>query len=131
MTTAPTETGSLPPKVDPDSLALRAQPKPVTRLNRKVLIAGAGTVSLALLGITVWSLQPVQRKSAEQQPELHNVERVARAETIDALPQEYNIVFVHFQINSKSVVRDGEYGSIRVNLSFNIYCYVSVWRFIF
>lgn len=90
MTTAPTESGSLLPKVDPDSLALRAQPKPVTRLNRKVLIAGAGTVSLALLGITVWSLQPVQRKSAEQQPELHNVERVARAETIDALPQEYS-----------------------------------------
>ncbi|WP_026913231.1 TrbI/VirB10 family protein [Perlucidibaca piscinae] len=87
MTTA---SEPLPPKVDPDSLALRAQPSPVKRLNRKVLIAGAGTVSLGLLGVTVWSLQPVTRSASEAPAELHNVERVARAETLDALPQEYS-----------------------------------------
>jgi len=90
MTTATIDPAGLPPKVDPESLALRAQPRPVTRLNRKVLMAGAGTVSLVLLGVTAWSLQPVQRKASAQGPELHNVERVSRAETIDALPQDYN-----------------------------------------
>ena len=80
----------LPPKVDPESLALRAQPRPVKRLNRKVLMIAAGGVSLGLLGVTVWSLQPVKRQAADAPVELHNVERVSRAESVDALPESYN-----------------------------------------
>lgn len=87
MTTA---NEALPPKVDPDSLALRAQPRPVKRLNRKVLVTGAGLLSLGLLGVTVWSLQPVKHKAAEASPELHNVERVSHADGVDALPEEYS-----------------------------------------
>src|SRR3546814_3361495 len=37
-----------PPKTDPEALTLRARPRPVTRFNRKVLIAGAALGSAAI-----------------------------------------------------------------------------------
>lgn len=79
---------SPPPKADPESLALRAQPRPVTRLNRRMLAAMAGGVAALLLGATVWSLQPGRR----EQPvpaELFNVDRVAKADDLERLPKDY------------------------------------------
>jgi type IV secretion system protein VirB10 len=78
----------MPPKVDPESLALRAKPRPVTRLNRRVLVGGAGALAVVLLGATLWSLQP-SRRAHEPGPELVNVERVNRAEKLDSLPRDY------------------------------------------
>lgn len=80
---------ALPPKVDPESLALRAKPRPVTRLNQRVLIAGAATLAVVVLGATLWSLQP-SRRARDPGPELINVERVNRAEKLDALPRDYS-----------------------------------------
>lgn len=48
-------------KVAPEAVALRAQPRPVTRLNRRTLAILVGGLSVAVLGATIWSLQPHRR----------------------------------------------------------------------
>lgn len=86
-------TPQIPPdgtsKADPDTLALRASPRPVTRLNRRMLAMLAGTLGVIILGATLWSLQPRQR---ERNPatELYNVDRVSHAESLDQLPKDYS-----------------------------------------
>ncbi|WP_066095229.1 TrbI/VirB10 family protein [Xanthomonas massiliensis] len=76
-------------KVEPDAVALRAQPRPVTRLNRRTLAILAGGLSVAVLGALMWSLQP-QRRAANEQTELYNVDRVSRSEGLDQLPTDYS-----------------------------------------
>ncbi|HEJ5328897.1 TPA: conjugal transfer protein TrbI, partial [Pseudomonas aeruginosa] len=76
-------------KVAPEAVALRAQPRPVTRLNRRTLVILAGGLSVAVLGALMWSLQP-QRRGANEQTELYNVDRVSRSEGLDALPADYS-----------------------------------------
>ena len=44
-------------KVAPETVALRAQPRPVTRLNRRTLAILTGGLSVAVLGATIWALQ--------------------------------------------------------------------------
>lgn len=78
------------PKADPESLALRAKPRPVTRLNRRVLVIGAGVGAAAVLGATIWSLQAPKRHSGESPSELYNVDRVSRADTFEHLPKDYS-----------------------------------------
>ena len=53
-------------KVAPEAVALRAQPRPVTRLNRRTLAILAGGLSVAVLGATIWSLQPQRRGTASK-----------------------------------------------------------------
>lgn len=76
-------------KVAPEAVALRAQPRPVTRLNRRTLAILVGGLSVAVLGATIWSLQP-QRRSADEQTELYNVDRVSKSEGLDGLPADYS-----------------------------------------
>ncbi|NIJ76421.1 type IV secretion system protein VirB10 [Xanthomonas campestris] len=76
-------------KVEPEAVALRAQPRPVTRLNRRTLAILAGGLSVAVLGALMWSLQP-QRRAANEQTELYNVDRVSRSEGLDQLPANYS-----------------------------------------
>jgi len=85
--TAPTGTD----KADPDTLALRASPRLVMRLNRRMLAVLAGALGIVILGATLWSLQPHKR---ERNPatELYNVDRVSRAESLDQLPKDYSKV---------------------------------------
>jgi type IV secretory pathway VirB10-like protein len=75
-------------KADPETLALRAQPRPVVRLNRRVLAVGAGTLAAAVLGGTLWSLQ-LQQRSRAPANELFNVDRIAKSESLDRLPKDY------------------------------------------
>ena len=72
-------------KVAPRTMALRAQPRPVTRLNRRTLAILTGGLSVAVLGATIWSLQP-HRRNAGEQTELYNVDRVSKSEGLDGLP---------------------------------------------
>ncbi len=76
-------------KVVPEAVALRAQPRPVTRLNRRTLAFLVGGLSVAVLGATIWSLQP-QRRGTGEQTELYNVDRVSKSEGLDALPTDYS-----------------------------------------
>ena len=75
-------------KVAPEAVALRAQPRPVTRLNRRTLAILVGVLSVAVLGATIWSLQPHRR--AGEQTELYNVDRVSKSEGLDGLPSDYS-----------------------------------------
>lgn len=77
-----------PPKVDPESVALRASPRPVTRLNRRTIAFGTGVLAAVVLGGTFWALQSSkqQRNSAT---ELFNVDRISRADKLDQLPKDY------------------------------------------
>ncbi len=76
-------------KVAPETVALRAQPRSVTRLNRRTLALLVGGLSVVVLGGTIWSLQP-QRRGPNEQTELYNVDRVSKSEGLDALPADYS-----------------------------------------
>lgn len=84
------QSSELPPKVAPESLELRAQPRPVTRLNPRMLAVLAGGLATAVLGAMLWSLQPPQRRQGAEQTELYNVDRVARSEGLEQLPADYS-----------------------------------------
>lgn len=75
-------------KVDPDAVALRAKPRPVTRLNRRTLMMMAAILAIAVLGATMWALQSPKRRTGDQ-TELYNVDRVSRAEEFNQLPTDY------------------------------------------
>ncbi|GAA3990374.1 TrbI/VirB10 family protein [Comamonas faecalis] len=76
-------------KVTPEAVALRAQPRPVTRLNRRTLAMLVGGLSVAVLGATIWSLQP-QRRGTQEPTELYNVDRVSKSEGLGNLPADYS-----------------------------------------
>ncbi len=81
---------SLPPKEAPDSLELRTKPRPVTRLNPRMLAVVVGGLSAAVLGAMLWSLQPQPRRQGAEPNELYNVDRVARSEGLEQLPADYS-----------------------------------------
>lgn len=78
------------PKLAPDHVALRAQPRPVTRLNRRMLAVLAGGVAAAVLGATIWSLRTPQSRVAGEPAELYNIDRVSRSEGLSQLPADYS-----------------------------------------
>jgi len=82
------EAAAVPPKADPEAMALRASPRPVVRLNRRMLAVLAGALGAVVLGATLWSLQP-HRRERNPATELYNVDRIARAESLDRLPRDY------------------------------------------
>lgn len=88
MRTSPEATPAAAPKVEPESVALRASPRPVTRLNRRMLAVIAGTLAAVVLGGTMWSLQSNKRQR-NPAAELYNVDRISRAENLDQLPKDY------------------------------------------
>ncbi len=71
-------------QVAPGDGAARAA-APVTRLNRRTLAILTGDLSVAVLGATIWSLQP-HRRGAGEQTELYNVDRVSKSEGAACLP---------------------------------------------
>lgn len=78
------------PKVAPENVTLRAQPSPVTRLNRRTLALMAGGLGAAVLGATMWSLQPKHPRGTSDSTELYNVDRVSKSERLDRLPTDYS-----------------------------------------
>lgn len=76
------------PKVPPQEMPLRARPRPVKRLSRRMLALGTGVLAAAVLGATLWSLRASPRMHGSG-IELHNVERVARADGLERLPRDY------------------------------------------
>lgn len=71
-------------------MTLRAPPRPVVRLNRRMLAFGAGTLAVAVFGGALWSLQAYKRERNPVAGELYNVDRVSRAESLDQLPKDYS-----------------------------------------
>lgn len=76
-------------KEDPEKLALRAKPKPVTRLNRRTLAVLLGGLALIVLLSTLWAFRDRSPQPPLETTEQHNVERVSRAEGLATLPSDY------------------------------------------
>ena len=77
------------PKEDPATLALRASPRPVTRLNRRTVAALMGSVGLIVFLATMWALQPKRNKKADTGPELQATQQVTHADGLQTLPRDY------------------------------------------
>lgn len=90
MTDAPPNpAGSPTPKLDPEDLALRGRPRPVTRLNRRVLAGLVAVAGLALFAAALIALDPPTFRDVETGRELFNTERVPTAEGLEGLPRDY------------------------------------------
>ena len=81
-------TGASAPKVDPEDLMLRAAPRPVTRINRRVLIALSGTGLLLILGATIFALDPPRLFDRDDTGrELYRTENNPTPDGLEALPR--------------------------------------------
>lgn len=79
---------SPPPKVAPERLELRAQPRPVTRLSRRALIALGSGSSLVIGGLAIWALS-TSHNGGKSPEELYSTERKPVAEGLNNLPRDY------------------------------------------
>ncbi|NHK27112.1 TrbI/VirB10 family protein [Parvularcula flava] len=72
-----------------ERLKIRTAPRPVARLNRKVLMAGAGLGALALLAATSIALQPPRATDPDTSPALYNTANTSKPEGLSRLPAGY------------------------------------------
>ncbi|MBU2580929.1 MAG: conjugal transfer protein TraI [Alphaproteobacteria bacterium] len=77
------------PKAEPEDLALRARPRPVTRINRRVLVGVIGLGCLLLAGLVIVALDPPTWKPKDARPELVTGTRKPTADGLDRLPSSY------------------------------------------
>jgi type IV secretion system protein TrbI len=89
MTPAPSPPGAAGDKVAPETLALRARPEPVTRINRRVLIGIAAVLLFFLSGLVLLALQPPSLRLGERR-ELIQVEHKPIADALAKLPASYD-----------------------------------------
>lgn len=77
-------------KVDPETLELRARPRPVARINRRVLVLVSGAGVLLLSMAAMFALDPprlLERRDTPQ--ELYGARNAPRPEGLDVLPRTY------------------------------------------
>jgi type IV secretory pathway VirB10-like protein len=77
-----------PPKVKPEALALRAKPRPVTRLSRRALISLGSVSALTVGGLAIWALG-VHHGGGTPPQELYSTDRKPIAEGLRTLPGDY------------------------------------------
>jgi type IV secretion system protein VirB10 len=86
--TEPQDAGAA--KVDAEALALRAKPRPVTRINRRVLILLSGTGLLLIFGATIFALDPPRLFDRnETGRELIRTDNTPTPEGLEVLPRNY------------------------------------------
>ena len=87
----PNLTGTAVPKIDPEELALRAKPRPVTRINRRVLMLLTGTGLLLIFGAVIFALDPPNLFDGNVTgSELFNVDNKQTPEGLESLPRRYS-----------------------------------------
>jgi type IV secretion system protein VirB10 len=87
-TSAPGESGTPDAHGAHETLALRACPQPIIRINRKVLIGGAAVMLLMISGIVLVALKPPSLRAASPQ-ELINTEHKPITDGLSRLPASY------------------------------------------
>tara|TARA_R110002051_G_scaffold73558_1_gene133605 strand:+ start:20170 stop:21423 length:1254 start_codon:yes stop_codon:yes gene_type:complete len=75
-----------------ERLKIRSSPKAVTRINRKVLIVGAGLGALGLFAAASIALKPPTAADPSQRRELYNVTNKRTPDGLSALPTGYGDV---------------------------------------
>jgi type IV secretion system protein TrbI len=76
----------------PDDIELRVRPRPVRRINRKVLMGGTAVLSLVLFGAVMVALDPPDFRGGQQVQELYNTDRKTVADGLAGLPSTYDAI---------------------------------------
>jgi type IV secretion system protein TrbI len=76
----------------PEDIELRVKPKPVRRINRKVLMGGTALLSLVLFGAVLIALDPPDFRGGQQVQELYNTDRKPVADGLAGLPSSYDAI---------------------------------------
>jgi type IV secretion system protein TrbI len=76
----------------PDDIELRVRPRPVRRINRKVLMGGMAVLSLVLFGAVMVALDPPDFRGGQQVQELYNTDRKPVADGLAGLPSTYDAI---------------------------------------
>jgi type IV secretion system protein TrbI len=76
----------------PDDIELRVSPRPVRRINRKVLMGGTALLSLVLFGAVLVALDPPGLRGGQQVQELYNTDRKTVADGLAGLPSTYDAI---------------------------------------
>ena len=74
---------------DRDALELRARPRPVTRINRRLLTAAIGFGLLLLAGLVMVALNPPSWRGTALPTELYNVDNKPKSDSLSRLPATY------------------------------------------
>ena len=74
---------------DRDPLELRARPRPVTRINRKLLAGVVGLGLLLLAGLVMVALNPPSWRGSALPTELYNVDNKPKSDSLARLPATY------------------------------------------
>jgi len=80
------------PKVDPESLVLRANPRPVVRFKRKLLIGMAAALCLGVFAATWLALGQGGTKSPQSESNLYSVDHKRTPDQLASLPSSYDKV---------------------------------------
>ncbi|GJL95457.1 MAG: conjugal transfer protein TrbI [Hyphococcus sp.] len=73
-----------------EALKLRAKPKPVTQINRKVVIAGAAIGAVLLFLAASVALDPPKVSGDDEPRELYNTRNKPKADALSILPASYD-----------------------------------------
>ena len=73
-----------------ERLKIRSSPKPVTRINRKVLMVGAGLGVLGLFAAMSVALKPPTAVDPDARRELYNTTNTRKPEGLSSLPTSYS-----------------------------------------
>ena len=79
------------PKIDLEDLEIRAKPRPVTRINRKILYLLSGTGLILIFGATIFALNPpsiFDKNSGSS--ELYNIDNKPSPDGLEGLPRKYS-----------------------------------------
>ena len=76
----------------PEDIELRVRPRPVRRINRKVLMGGTALFSVLLFGAVWFALNPPDFRGRQQAQELYNTDRKPTAEGLAGLPSTYDAI---------------------------------------
>ena len=77
-----------PTKEAPEALALRAKPRPVTRLSKRALVLLGSISAFAIGGLAIWALG-VGHGGGTPPQELYSTDRKPIAEGLNTLPRDY------------------------------------------
>ncbi|MBL4600949.1 MAG: TrbI/VirB10 family protein [Rhizobiaceae bacterium] len=79
------------PKINLEDLEIRAKPRPVTRINRKVLYLLSGTGLMLIFGATIFALNPpsIFDKNTGGN-ELYNIDNKPSPDGLEGLPRKYS-----------------------------------------
>ena len=77
-------------KEPPERLELRARPRPIRRLNRRMLMLGCAVAAVVVAGATFIALAPPRAFKPGERSELYNTDRKQTADGLSKLPKSYD-----------------------------------------